>query len=57
MANVPLVRNCIVETSGPLDGVHRFGARSHTSRNQTKPERVARLCHSPLSLSRSLGAS
>ncbi len=57
MTNVSLVRNCIIETSGPLDGLHRFVRRSHSFRNQTKPERVARLCHPSLSLSRSVAAS
>ena len=57
MANVPLVRNCIAETSGPLDGLHRFGARSHSFRNPIKPERVAHLCDSLSCLSRSVGAS
>ncbi len=57
MANVLLVRNGIIESNNPSNGLRRCHARSHSFRTPTKSEHVALHISLALCLRRSVGAS
>ncbi len=50
MAIVLLVRNGIIATNGPLDGLDRFRAGFQVRGNPATPKRVGHLCGSAVNL-------
>lgn len=56
MANVSLVRNGILFSIGPPNGLQGYSPRSHYARNPTRLERFALDSYFALCLRRSVGA-